>query len=60
MLEKTLENRKIWLFCDFHGHSRKKNIFMYGCNNIQDSERNKERIFPLYFFNYFIFLLVVY
>ena len=20
------------LFCDFHGHSRKKNVFLYGCS----------------------------
>lgn len=20
------------VFCDFHGHSRKKNVFMYGCS----------------------------
>jgi hypothetical protein len=32
------------LFCDFHGHSRKKNIFMYG-NNITDSPEST-RVFP--------------
>ncbi|XP_046861355.1 cytosolic carboxypeptidase 1-like [Xenia sp. Carnegie-2017] len=26
-------HRKPLVFCDFHGHSRKKNIFMYGCRN---------------------------
>ena len=20
------------MYCDFHGHSRKKNVFMYGCS----------------------------
>lgn len=20
------------VFCDYHGHSRKKNVFMYGCS----------------------------
>ena len=24
------EDREVILFCDMHGHSRKKNIFMYG------------------------------
>lgn len=24
-------NNGIMFACDFHGHSRKKNIFMYGC-----------------------------
>lgn len=31
MMRKTLECRKIELYCDFHGHSRQKDIFMYGC-----------------------------
>ncbi len=25
--------REVSLFCDIHGHSRKKNVFMYGCAN---------------------------
>ncbi|PIK61388.1 putative cytosolic carboxypeptidase 1 [Apostichopus japonicus] len=25
-------NRRPLVFCDFHGHSRKKNVFMYGCS----------------------------
>ena len=24
-------DRRVALFVDFHGHSRKKNVFMYGC-----------------------------
>lgn len=31
MMRKTLECRKIALFVDIHGHSRCKNLFMYGC-----------------------------
>jgi len=31
MVKKTLECRDIHLFVDCHGHSRAKNIFMYGC-----------------------------
>ena len=29
--------RSVAMFCDIHGHSRKKNIFMYGCciNNLE-------------------------
>jgi len=30
MFKKTLESRKIFLYVDVHGHSRKKNVFMYG------------------------------
>ena len=26
------ERRNIWIYCDLHGHSRKKNSFFYGCN----------------------------
>lgn len=25
------ESRDLVLFCDLHGHSRKQNVFMYGC-----------------------------
>jgi cytosolic carboxypeptidase protein 2/3 len=26
------EEKEVILYCDFHGHSRKKNSFMYGCS----------------------------
>lgn len=25
--------RRVALYCDIHGHSRKKNVFMYGCHS---------------------------
>lgn len=31
MVKKTLECREIALFVDIHGHSREKNLFIYGC-----------------------------
>lgn len=31
------------MYCDFHGHSRKKNCFMYGCS--KDTSK-REQIFP--------------
>lgn len=37
----------MFFFCDFHGHSRNKNFFMYGCTNQKGPDRLKERIFPL-------------
>jgi len=38
------------LYCDFHGHSRKHNVFVYGCENKHiPGERLKERIFPAMF-----------
>jgi hypothetical protein len=27
-----VQKRQIWIFCDIHGHSKKKNAFFYGCN----------------------------
>ncbi|XP_053256475.1 cytosolic carboxypeptidase 2 isoform X8 [Podarcis raffonei] len=48
MIKRVLEDREVLLYCDFHGHSRKNNIFMYGCNNKYAQERLfHERIFPL-------------
>jgi murein tripeptide amidase MpaA len=47
MMRKTVESRDIFLFTDFHGHSRAKNLFLYGCSNYQKDKKNKERIFPL-------------
>ena len=31
------------MFCDIHGHSRKKNIFMYGCTQ-NNMEPNSSKI----------------
>ena len=31
IIKKTLNNRNIFLYCDFHGHSGKHNFFLYGC-----------------------------
>ena len=38
------KERDLQIFCDFHGHSRRKNIFMYGCNVGQCPEET--RLFP--------------
>lgn len=43
MIRQFNEEREIVLCADFHGHSRKRNIFMYGCTG---RSRLKERIFP--------------
>ena len=32
------------MYCDLHGHSRKQNVFMYGCNNKMKPEET--RLFP--------------
>ena len=39
--------RECVLFCDLHGHSRRKNIFMYG-NNIKERP-HATRVFPYIF-----------
>lgn len=45
LLKKTHDERHVVVFCDLHGHSRKKNIFMYG-NGLKSDTKFKERIFP--------------
>ncbi|KAK1789809.1 hypothetical protein P4O66_015693 [Electrophorus voltai] len=48
MVKRLLAERKVVLYCDFHGHSRKNNVFMYGCNDQKDASLHlQERIFPL-------------
>ncbi|KAM6960522.1 cytosolic carboxypeptidase 2 [Aplochiton taeniatus] len=48
MVKRLLTERDIVLYCDFHGHSRKNNVFMYGCDNRDDAaSRLHERVFPL-------------
>lgn len=32
MIKEFSKERKIDMVCDLHGHSRRKNVFMYGCN----------------------------
>ncbi|XP_073901603.1 cytosolic carboxypeptidase 2 isoform X2 [Castor canadensis] len=47
MIKRLLEEREVLLYCDFHGHSRKNNIFLYGCNNNDHKHWLHERVFPL-------------
>ncbi|KAM5225933.1 cytosolic carboxypeptidase 2 isoform 7-T7 [Hipposideros larvatus] len=47
MIKRLLEEREVLLYCDFHGHSRKNNIFLYGCNNNDPKYWLHERVFPL-------------
>jgi len=46
MFRKTVESRKIFMFVDIHGHSRKRNTFMYGCNNKNNEKKHLEKVFP--------------
>ncbi|XP_032043815.1 cytosolic carboxypeptidase 2 [Aythya fuligula] len=49
MVERLLVEREVVLYCDFHGHSRKNNVFMYGCDGGRAgaAPRFLERVFPL-------------
>ncbi|CAD5117165.1 DgyrCDS5968 [Dimorphilus gyrociliatus] len=47
MIKKLMEERDIVTYCDLHGHSRRQNVFIYGCENRNNSnKRLRERIFP--------------
>ena len=44
---RTSESNEVILYCDFHGHSRKQNIFIYGCDQVDNPlTRLRSRIFP--------------
>ncbi|XP_070686658.1 cytosolic carboxypeptidase 2 [Pempheris klunzingeri] len=48
MVERLVAETDVVLYCDFHGHNRKNNVFMYGCNNRGDASlKLHERVFPL-------------
>ncbi|NXU07145.1 CBPC2 carboxypeptidase, partial [Buphagus erythrorhynchus] len=49
MVQRVLAEREVMLYCDFHGHSRKNNVFMYGCDAGGDGTetRLRQRVFPL-------------
>eukprot|EP00818_Percolomonas_sp_WS_P003439 CAMPEP_0117437742 /NCGR_PEP_ID=MMETSP0759-20121206/1687_1 /TAXON_ID=63605 /ORGANISM="Percolomonas cosmopolitus, Strain WS" /LENGTH=840 /DNA_ID=CAMNT_0005229397 /DNA_START=1 /DNA_END=2523 /DNA_ORIENTATION=+ len=50
MIRQFMKEREVILYCDFHGHSRKKNIFMYGCCKTKKGgtlqSRLQTRVFP--------------
>ncbi|TNN00524.1 hypothetical protein fugu_011770 [Takifugu bimaculatus] len=48
MVERLVNETDVVLYCDFHGHNRKNNVFMYGCNSPGDNAlKLQERVFPL-------------
>ena len=58
MLKRFSEDREVVMYCDLHGHSRKKNVFIYGCDSKyrnatqQAGGRLRERIFPRMLWKY--------
>ena len=42
-----MEETGVTVYCDFHGHSRRQNAFIYGCENRRNSSRYlTEKVFP--------------
>ncbi|KAM9311507.1 cytosolic carboxypeptidase 3 [Gastrophryne carolinensis] len=49
MIKRVMGEREVLLYCDLHGHSRKQNVFMYGCTsngNHHGGRQLYERLFP--------------
>ena len=53
MIAKLVKERQVVIYCDLHGHSRRHNVFIYGCQGNPKGEKGKvnfwtalERIFP--------------
>ena len=51
-------SRELVLYCDLHGHSRRKNVFMYGNSNADSPDETKlfpfimSKLCPFFSFNY--------
>jgi murein tripeptide amidase MpaA len=45
-LRTLKEEKKVRMYIDMHGHSRKKNVFFYGCCEKGDTVNVKPRAFP--------------
>jgi hypothetical protein len=41
MIISLEEMGEVLLFCDLHGHSMKKNAFVYGCHDSTDPKKGK-------------------
>jgi hypothetical protein len=37
---------QVFMYVDLHGHSRKQNVFMYGCDADKRKPRPAVRVFP--------------
>lgn len=48
MIKRLTEECGVIMYCDMHAHSRKHNVFIYGCENKRDTEKKlTEQVFPL-------------
>ena len=53
MVQRLVKERKVVIYCDLHGHSRRQNVFIYGCKGLPEDSLKKvkgltllERVFP--------------
>lgn len=45
---RLIEECGVAMYCDMHAHSRRHNIFIYGCENKRNPEKRlTEQVFPL-------------
>lgn len=45
---RLMEECGVVMYCDLHAHSRKHNIFIYGCENKRGPDKQlQEQVFPL-------------
>ncbi|XP_078050336.1 uncharacterized protein LOC144476893 isoform X2 [Augochlora pura] len=49
MIRRLLEECGVAIYCDLHGHSRKHNVFAYGCESKRSGPQTRlsEQVFPL-------------
>ncbi|XP_052901211.1 cytosolic carboxypeptidase 2 [Anopheles moucheti] len=49
MIRRLMEDCGVAMYCDMHAHSRKHNVFIYGCENLKrhPDRRLLEQVFPL-------------
>ncbi|XP_034247129.1 uncharacterized protein LOC117648622 [Thrips palmi] len=48
MIRRLMEECGVVMYCDLHAHSRKHNIFIYGCENKRGPDKQlQEQVFPL-------------
>ncbi|XP_055844592.1 cytosolic carboxypeptidase Nna1 isoform X2 [Episyrphus balteatus] len=48
MIKRLIDECGVAMYCDMHAHSRRQNIFVYGCENRRNPEKKlTEQVFPL-------------
>ena len=40
LIQMLSEEKELTVFCDFHGHSIKKDVFMYGCKDLENPKQD--------------------